>query len=101
MKCAVFACQNTKADGRFIGDFCAACDTTIRTGKAGPGTSFINIQAVEVAQLRAENVRLRAVAKLNHDTVKASQREHHQAMNLAAAEAAHRAAHPDEPYGTY
>lgn len=52
--CAVAGCDNSNLDGRFVGDFCAPCDTAIRTGLIGHGTSFIYMLAAENSRLRAE-----------------------------------------------
>ena len=38
-RCAVEGCENTRSQGRFVGDFCAACDAALRSGNFEFGTS--------------------------------------------------------------
>lgn len=40
-RCAALECENTRAAGEFVGDFCAPCDNALRHGISGPGTSIL------------------------------------------------------------
>lgn len=57
-QCAVGGCKNTRDAGRFVGDFCAACDNALRTGNFEFGTSHIHTAINELSRLRIENERL-------------------------------------------
>jgi len=50
--CAAAGCDNSNVDGPFVGDFYAACDTDMRTGKFIHGTATPYKMAIELVRLR-------------------------------------------------
>lgn len=46
----MIGCTNTRAEGRFVGDFCAACDAALRSGNFEFGTSVVHKQARAIKQ---------------------------------------------------
>ena len=62
-KCAAQECENKRTEGRFVGDFCAACDQALRFGVSFPGTSILFKLKEDRDSLLAEVQRLqRALA---------------------------------------
>lgn len=51
-RCAVEGCENTRSQGNFRGDFCAACDAALRSGnfEFGTGAPFALQQEVQRLQ---------------------------------------------------
>lgn len=62
-RCAVIDCENTTGNGRFVGDFCAPCETALRIGNFDHGTSIPFKLSAEVVRQRIEIERLRTALK--------------------------------------